>query len=51
MKHKLQFTKEFRFMGKFFNMGFSFRRLALGFTLDEYLFEIDLFFFWFGVEL
>lgn len=32
------------------NFGFSYRRFALGFCIDKYHIELDLFFVWVGVE-
>ena len=50
MKYKWQFHKEIKLAGKWFNVGFSFRRFGLGFSFDKYCANLDLFFFWFGVE-
>lgn len=30
--------------------GYSFKRFGLGFTIDKYHMDIDLVFFWFGIE-
>ena len=38
-------------LGRFYlTFGCSFRRIALGFSLDKYHFDIDFLFFWIGIE-
>ena len=38
-------------LGKFwFSYGYSFKRFGIGFNIDKYHMDIDLVFFWFGIE-
>lgn len=48
---KIRYGKEFKFLGKWFNFGYSFRRIGFGVLVTQYFINVDLFFFWFGVEL
>ena len=38
-------------LGKFwFSYGYSFKRFGIGFNIDKYHMDIDLVFFWVGIE-
>jgi len=42
--------KEIKVLNLWVTWGFSFKRIALGFQLDTYHFDIDFLFFWIGIE-
>lgn len=43
-------NKEIKLLGKYINTGFSFKRFAIGFSVDRFHIDIDLAFFWFAIE-
>jgi hypothetical protein len=42
--------KEFSIGTKWISFGYSFKRFGIGFTIDKYHMDIDLVFFWVGIE-
>lgn len=42
--------KELKVRTTYIHYGYSFSRFALGFSIDKWHMDIDLFFFWVGVE-
>jgi hypothetical protein len=42
--------KEFNLGGKWISCGYSFKRFGIGFNIDKYHMDIDLVFFWVGIE-
>jgi hypothetical protein len=42
--------KEISIGTKWISFGYSFKRFGIGFNIDKYHMDIDLVFFWFGVE-
>ena len=42
--------KEITIGGKWVNYGYSFKQFGLGFTISKYNMNIDLVFFWVGIE-
>lgn len=47
---KTSVYKEVEFLSQWVSYGYSFKRVAYGFSIDKYSLQIDLLFFWFGVE-
>ena len=43
-------SKEIKIGKMWLNFGYSFQRLALGFSIDKYHMEVDVAFFWFSWE-
>ena len=43
-------TKEIKINNSWLYFGFSFKRFAIGFEINRYHFNIDLFFIWIGIE-
>jgi hypothetical protein len=42
--------KEAKVLNKWVSFGYSFKRFGIGFTIDKYHMDIDLVFFWIGIE-
>ena len=47
---KINNSIEKNFFSKWIVVGYSFRRIAFGFSIDKYHMDIDLIFVWFGIE-
>jgi len=47
---KFSKCKEIKLLGHWVSFGYSFTRVAFGFSLDKYSLQVDFLFFWFGVE-
>lgn len=47
---KLTKSKEIKLLGHWVSFGYSFTRVAFGFSLDKYSLQIDFLFFWLGIE-
>lgn len=42
--------KEVKISKLYLSFGFSFKRFAIGFSIDKYHMELDLIFIWFSIE-
>jgi len=42
--------KDFKFLGQWISLGYSFKRIGFGFSIDKYALQLDFLFFWFGWE-
>lgn len=47
---EVRMIKEIKLGNRWISFGYSFRRFAVGFTIDRYHMDIDLVFFWVGIE-
>jgi len=48
---KTSVYKEVELFNHWVSFGYSFRRVAFGFSIDKYSLQVDFLFFWFGIEL